>query len=260
MNEPQLDVIAVGAHPDDVEIGCGGTVAKLVEQGYRVGIVDLTDGEPTPRSPGPEVRLAEARRAAEVLGVETRVTLELPNRRLFDTFEARVALAKEFRRYRPRLVLGLAGATPGASPDHYQASQIIAAAVFYSRLTKWEEHFGRLPIHVVERHLEFFMMFRSLTPVEHGGIVIDIGDTLEKKIAALAAYETQFPPERRHVLERFRAFARQQGLAAGFAAGEVLASPTAWGTRDLMGLLFGAEEAKNRLPSDDNRVEPHPGY
>ncbi len=260
MHEPQLDVIAVGAHPDDVEICCGGAVAKLVEQGYRVGIVDLTDGEPTPGSPGPEVRLAEAQRAAEVLGVETRVTLELPNRRLFDTFEARVALAKEFRRYRPRLVLGFGGTTPVASPDHYQASLITAAAVFYSRLTGWEEHFGGLAIHAVERHLEFFMMFRSLTPVEHGGIVIDIGDTLEKKIAALAAYESQYPPERRHVLERFRAFARQQGMAAGFAAGEVLASPTTWGTRDLMGLLFGTEEAKNRLPSGDNRAEPHPGY
>ncbi len=66
---PQLDVIAVGAHPDDVEIACGGTLARLVRQGYRVGIVDLTDGEPTPASPGPEVRLDEARQAAEMLGV-----------------------------------------------------------------------------------------------------------------------------------------------------------------------------------------------
>src|SRR5579872_5263323 len=89
-----LDVVIVGAHPDDVEIGCGGTLAKLVKQGYRVGIVDLTDGEPTPHSPGPEVRLAEAKEAARLLGVHVRKTLELPNRRLFDSFEARVALAK----------------------------------------------------------------------------------------------------------------------------------------------------------------------
>ena len=60
MNDEPLDVIAVGAHPDDVEIACGGTLARLNRQGYRVGIVDLTDGEPTPASPGPEVRLAEA--------------------------------------------------------------------------------------------------------------------------------------------------------------------------------------------------------
>ncbi|MAI70496.1 MAG: LmbE family protein, partial [Rhodopirellula sp.] len=111
-----LDVIAVGAHPDDVEIACGGTLAKLVAQGYRVGIVDLTDGEPTPNSPGPEVRLAEAQAAAEVLGVQERIQLELPNRRLFDCFEARVALASEFRRWRPQLVLGFGAKTPMASP------------------------------------------------------------------------------------------------------------------------------------------------
>src|SRR5207244_7220820 len=91
---PQLDVIAVGAHPDDVEIACGGTLAKLVRQGYRVGIVDLTDGEPTPHSPGPEARAAEADAAAKKLGVHVRLQLGLPNRRLFDSFEARVALGK----------------------------------------------------------------------------------------------------------------------------------------------------------------------
>src|SRR5581483_5146881 len=99
---PRLDVMAVGAHPDDVEIACGGTLAKLARQGHKVGIIDLTDGEPTPNSPGPEVRLAEAQRAAEVLGATVRIQLGLPNRRLFDGFEARVALATEFRRYRPR--------------------------------------------------------------------------------------------------------------------------------------------------------------
>ena len=142
----RLDVIAVGAHPDDVEIACGGTLAKLVKQGYRVGIIDLTDGEPTPLSPGPEVRLAEAKRAAEALGVHKRILLGLTNRRLFDSFEARVALAKEFRKYRPKLVLGFGEKTPLASPDHWQAMQITDAAVFYSRLTKWDEYFDGLPI------------------------------------------------------------------------------------------------------------------
>ena len=143
---PQLDVIAVGAHPDDVEIACGGTLAKLARQGYQVGIIDLTDGEPTPLSPGPEFRREEARQAAEALGVTKRVILDLPNRRLFDSFEARVALAKEFRKYRPRVVIGFGGKTPLASPDHWQAMQITDAAVFYSRLTKWDEHFDQLPL------------------------------------------------------------------------------------------------------------------
>jgi N-acetylglucosamine malate deacetylase 1 len=238
MDDPPLDVIAVGAHPDDVEIACGGILAKLAEQGHRVGIVDLTDGEPTPCSTGPEMRLAEARRAAETLGVVHRGTLDLPNRRLFDSFEARIALAKEFRKHRPRLVIGLGGATPTASPDHYQASQIIDAAVFYSKLTKWDAYFDGLPPHAIPRLLHYFLAFQALSPVEQGALVVDIGSTLDKKLAAIACYASQFPPAKFHHLERFRAFAVQQGMAAGFAAGEVLCSPIAWGTRDLMGLLF----------------------
>jgi len=240
MPEEQLDVIAVGAHPDDIEITSGGTLAKLVRQGYRVGIVDLTDGEPTPLSPGPEVRLQEAQQAAKVLGAAVRVTLDLPNRRLFDTFEARVTLAKEFRKYRPRLVIGLGGRTPMASPDHYQASLITEAAVFYSRLTKWDKYFDGLPVHNIERHLQTSLAFRQLMPIDIGGLVVDISDTLEKKLASIACYKTQFPPEKSRALERFRAIAIQLGMAAGFDAGEVMVSPTAWGTRDLMGLLFGA--------------------
>jgi LmbE family N-acetylglucosaminyl deacetylase len=236
---PQLDVIAVGAHPDDVEIACGGTLAKLTQQGFHVGIVDLTDGEPTPNSPGPEVRLAEARRAAEALGAVIRVTLDLPNRRLFDSFEARVALAKEFRKHRPRLVIGLGGSTPLASPDHYQARLITEAAIFYSRLTKWEQYFDNLPVHTVSAMLYCFLALRQLSPGEPGTIVVDISDALDTKMAAIACYQTQFPPEKAHHWDRIRAYSQQQGMAAGFTAGEVLASPGALGTRDLMGLLFG---------------------
>jgi bacillithiol biosynthesis deacetylase BshB1 len=239
MDQPALDVIAVGAHPDDVEIGCGGTLARLVEQGYRVGIVDLTDGEPTPGSAGPEVRLAEARRAAEILGVHRRITLDLPNRRLFDSPEARIALAKEFRKHRPRLVLGLGAKTPTASPDHDQAVRITEAAVFYSRLSKWDGLFDGLPVHRISILMHYYLEFRSLSPPTNAGLVVDVGDTLERKFAALAAYQSQFPPERAEVLERIRIFNRQQGLSAGFAAGEILAPTTTLGTRDLMGLMFG---------------------
>lgn len=236
----QLDVIAVGAHPDDVEIGCGGTVARLVEQGYRVGIIDLTDGEPTPASPGPEVRLEEAERAAEMLGASVRVTLELPNRRLFDSFEARLALATEFRRYRPRLVLGLEGKTPLASPDHWQAMQITDAAVFYARLTKWDDKFQDLPPHRIDAQLYYSLAFYDLNPP--GGVghfVHDIGSTLEKKLAAVGCYATQFPPEKQHIFSRLESWAKHLGEVAGFAAGELLASPRTLGTSHLMGALFG---------------------
>jgi len=77
--------------------------------------------------------------------------------------------------------------------------------------------------------------------------VVDIGDVLEQKMEAIACYQTQFPPERAAVLERFRIFAQQQGMAAGFRAGEVLINPMAWGTRDLMGLLFA--EPRHRADS-----------
>jgi len=238
MKPSSVDVLAVGAHPDDVEIGCGGIVARLVEQGYRVGIVDLTDGEPTPGSAGPEVRMAEAAEAAKTLGAETRVTLDLPNRCLFDTFEARVALAKVFRRLRPRLVLGMGNKTPLASPDHGAAQEIIEAAVFYSRLSKWEDRFDGLAPHVVPAFLYFFLAHRTLGPPRADGLVVDIGATLDKKMAAIACYRSQFPPAKAEVLDRIRTFSLQQGMAAGFAAGEVLGNPMAWGTRDLMGLVF----------------------
>ena len=235
---PQLDVIAVGAHPDDVEIAVGGTLARLVEQGYKVGIIDLTDGEPTPASPGPDVRLAEAKQAAETLGVQTRVTMDLPNRRLFDTFEARVALAMEFRKYRPQLVLGLGEKTPLASPDHWQAMQITDAAIFYSRLTKWDEHFAGLPVHTSSAHLYYTLSFHShLVLTGAGQLVVDISSTLEKKLASVRCYKTQFPPHKQSIFDRVQAMASRYGLAAGFTAGEMLISPRTLGTSDLMKTL-----------------------
>ncbi|WP_254513466.1 PIG-L family deacetylase [Anatilimnocola floriformis] len=237
---PELDVIAVGAHPDDVEIACGGTLAKLVKQGYRVGIIDLTDGEPTPRSPGPEVRLAEARAAADKLGVHVRVTMELPNRRLFDTFEARVALAKEFRKYRPRVVIGFGDKTPLASPDHWQAMQITDAAIFYARLTKWDDHFDHLPVHTIISQLYFRLAFEPQTLNGFpGNFTVDIGDTLDDKLAAIACYATQFPPEKAHVYDRVKGAALIAGAASGFRAGEAFVSVRPLGAIDLVKTALG---------------------
>jgi N-acetylglucosamine malate deacetylase 1 len=253
-NQP-LDVIAVGAHPDDVEIACGGTLAKLVKQGYRVGIVDLTDGEPTPGSPGPEVRLAEADAAGKALGIHERINLGLPNRRLFDSFEARVALGKIFRRYRPRLVLGFGEKTPLASPDHFQAMQITDAGVFYARLTKWDQHFDNLPVHTVSAYLYYTLAFTSFGPPPGSGhLVVDIGDTLEAKLKSIRCYETQFgaKPEKQ-IEERVKAFAIQLGTAAGFSAGELFASPRLIGTRDLMHFLFGQKPGDQPAPPEPPR-------
>lgn len=230
-----LDVIAVGAHPDDVEIACGGTLAKLVRQGYRVGIIHLTDGEPTPLSPGPEVRREEARKAAETLGVQMWTILDLPNRRLFDSFEARCALAKEFRRYRPKVVLGLGEKTPMASPDHWQAMQITDAAVFYARLTKWDEHFDHLPVHTIAAQLYFRLSFEHATLIGYPShFTVDISDTIDQKLAAVRCYETQFPAAKAHIFDRVRGAALLAGAASGFHAGETFVSVRPLGSTDLV--------------------------
>jgi len=233
--DPELDLLAVGAHPDDVEIACGGTLASLARKGYAVGIVDLTDGEPTPHSPGPEVRLAEAERAAQILGVSIRLNLNMPNRRLFDSFETRIALAKVFRRLKPKVVLGFGGKTVLASPDHYQAMLITDAAVFYSRLTKWDEFFDGLPTHTVGNQLSFPIALHGLDlPESSGYIVADIGSTLEVKLEAIRAYQTQFPASKAGIFRAVEAMNRYQGLTAGFEAGEVFMTYRSVGVDDLL--------------------------
>ncbi len=230
-----LDVLAVGAHPDDVEIACGGTLASLADQGYRVGIVDLTDGEPTPLSPGPHVRLQEAHKAAQILGVAVRVTLDLPNRKLFDTYENRLALAKVLRRYRPAIVIGPGGATPMASPDHYQATLLTDAAIFYSRLTKWDDEFDGLPPHRVLHHVQYWLALRGPDPpVNVPSFVVDVSSTFERKLEAIRAYETQFPPEKSFVFDAVAAINRSIGLRAGFQYGELFLTHRLPGTDDLV--------------------------
>lgn len=232
-----LDVLAVGAHPDDVEISVGGTLARLVQQGYRVGIVDLTNGEPTPGCAGPAVRMAEAQEAARILGVHKRLTLPLPNRSLFDSFASRVALARVFRQFRPRIVLGLSGRTPLASPDHWQAMQITDAAVFYSRLSKWDDEFGDLPVHRVEHQLWYPLAHDQPDLPEGGRMIMDISATLAVKIASIRAYRSQFPIGKESVFTLVESQNRVWGAAAGFEAGELLISAKSVGVTDLVATL-----------------------
>ena len=234
-----FDVVAVGAHPDDVEIACGATLAKLSRQGYRVAIVDLTDGEPTPHSPGPEIRQQEAAEAAASLGITERIQLDLPNRRLFDCFESRVELAKVFRRLRPKLVLGFGAKTPMASPDHWQAMQITDAAIFYSRLCKWDEHFDGLPVHTIKRHLYYRLAVEPDTiPGLTHHLTVDVSETLEDKLKSIACYRTQFA-HKQDILDRVRAAAVTTGAAAGVAAGESFAAAKPFAVNDLLATVDG---------------------
>lgn len=235
---PALDVVAVGAHPDDVEIAVGGTLAQLSLHGYRVGIVDLTNGEPTPGSPGVDTRLAEAKEAARILGVHERITLSLPNRCLFDSFHARIALARVFRKWRPKIVLGIADKTPMASPDHWQAMQITDAAVFYSRLTKWDDEFSGLPAHTILCQLWYPLGLANLDVLPNGNrFVTDITAALPIKLEAIRAYKTQFPPTKERVFGWVENQCRLWGQSAGFEAGEMLISAKTLGVSNLMQTL-----------------------
>jgi LmbE family N-acetylglucosaminyl deacetylase len=142
-----------------------------------------------------------------------------------------------FRKYKPQIVLGIAGRTPGASPDHWQAMQITDAAVFYSRLSKWDKEFDNLIVHPIRKQLYFPLGLGSLdTPLTHG-FVVDISATLETKLNAIRAYKTQFPPEKDRVFRLVEGQAKLYGAAAGFQAGEVLLPAAALGVKDLVKLF-----------------------
>lgn len=186
-----FDVIAVSPHPDDAEIGCGGTLIQLAELGYRVGIIDLTDGEPTPFNDNPEIRIKESLEAARILGIG-RILLDLPNRRLMDSIEARLTLAKAFRQTKPKIVIGMQGMTPRASPDHYQSQLIFDAAIFYSRLSKWNRRFDELPAWRIQ-HAFYYYTARELIQTNFPlQFIVDISKQFERKKQALLAYKSQF--------------------------------------------------------------------
>ena len=237
----RLDVVAVAPHPDDLEILCGGTLAKLVKQGYKVGIFDLASGEPTPRG-SLETRQAESEEARRILGVPVRVNIQLPNRVMMDNPENRFKLATEFRRYRPNIVILAAGRTPAASPDHYQGHLIGEAARFYSQLTKWDERFdGILPYRVP--HLVYVPFpFDAEVRTWHSTFVTDISDTMDQKLESIRAYKSQFDEERferiKHMIGSANGY---MGSRCGFRYGETFSLPTPVGSSDLVATVTGSK-------------------
>jgi N-acetylglucosamine malate deacetylase 1 len=250
----KLDVLAVGAHPDDLEITCGGTIAKLVKLGYVVGMLDLTSGEPTPRGTL-ETRQREAEAARKVLGVPVRVNLGLPNRVLMDVPEHRFALATQFRRLRPTVVICMAGRTPAASPDHHQAHLLVEAARFYSQLTKWDERFEHTTPYRVPHLVYALFPFDAEQRQWHGTFTVDIGDTFEQKLEAVRCYESQFDADRfakvRHFLTGTNIY---YGGRCGFLYGELFAMPAPIGTEDLFRTVLGGKgsPAPVQLPGRDH--------
>ena len=215
-----LDLLVVAAHPDDAEISVGGVILSSVAAGRRVGVLELTNGEPTPRGTV-ERRAAETAAATEVLGVTWRANLGLPNRSLQADLQARQQLAEVFRLTRPAVIL--APYWEDAHPDHVAASQLVDDARFWSKLSKTEmvgERFWP------PRLYYYFSIHLRIHP--RPSFVFDISDCIDAKMKAVSCYQsqviegrsTEFPT----VLDDIRDCARYWGWSIGRHYGEPLLS------------------------------------
>lgn len=179
-----LDVLAIGAHPDDVEIGMGASLIKLKQEGFKTGILDLTDGEPTPFGTV-EKRKKEREEAAEKLNLDFRRTLDLPNRYLQDTIEARKKVAAVIRETRAHLLFF--SHWEDAHPDHKAAVDICEASRFYSKLTKTDikgEPYYPLKV--------FYYYASHLRVRESPSFIMDVSDLFDQKIEVIKSYKSQF--------------------------------------------------------------------
>lgn len=211
----------------------GGAIAKMLDLGWRVGILDLTNGEPTPFG-DLATRTAETQSASDVLGVSWRENLGLPNRSLEANLEARALLANVFRRTRPKWLF--APYWEDAHPDHLAATQLIEAARFWSKLTK--SHLEGEPFHP-QRVFHYYCV--HLKHVAQPAFVLDISDQWERKARAIACFASQFTVGREHLVpsfhERVRDEAAYWGKMIGANYGEPFNSREPIALRDLTRLL-----------------------
>ena len=215
-----LDLLVVAAHPDDAEISVGGVILSSVAAGRRVGVLELTNGEPTPKGTV-ERRAAETAAATEVLGVTWRGNLGLPNRSLQADLPARQQLAEVFRLTRPAVIL--APYWEDAHPDHVAASQLVDDARFWSKLSKTEMAGERF---WPPRLYYYFSIHLRIHP--RPSFVFDISDCIDAKMQAISCYQsqviegrsTEFPT----VLDDIRDCARYWGWSIGRNYGEPLMS------------------------------------
>jgi bacillithiol biosynthesis deacetylase BshB1 len=208
-----VEILAVGAHPDDVELGCGGLLLAMRDRGYRFAIVDLTAGEKGSRGTA-EVRLSEAKAAAELLGATARECLELPDTAVEATDGAVRRMVETLRRWRPQLVVSMDAGD--LHPDHAACARIVERAAFLAQLAKFE---GEGAPHRVGRVIRY-----SRHPWFQPSFIVDITDHVERKVAAIRCYESQFTREAEGpktkisaptFLADLRAFWRHHGIGAG---------------------------------------------
>jgi len=182
----KLDILAIGAHPDDVELGCGATIAKEISRGKKVGILDLTRGELGTRGTA-EIRDIEATNAAKILGVEFRHNLEFEDGFFVNNTAAQLEVIKQIRKYRPEIVL--CNAIEDRHIDHGKGSRLVSDACFLSGLLKIETiHESNHQKPWRPKHVYHYIQWKNITP----DFVVDVSGFLAKKLESVFAYESQF--------------------------------------------------------------------
>ena len=237
MNE-LFDVLVVGAHPDDVELGCGGTVAKMVGQGKRVAIVDLTRGELGTRGSA-ELREQEANAAAAILGVKTRVNLGLKDGFFQCDLDSLLEVVEVIRKYKPSVVI--ANALADRHPDHGRGAELVAQACFLSGLKKVETP-DYPEIHRPTAVYHYIQDYERIPD-----LVVDITGYEKQKMDAIIAYRSQFfdpnstepetPISTPYFLERLVGRDSAMGRPCGFKAGEGFEILRPVGTDSLLDLF-----------------------
>ena len=182
----KLDILAIGAHPDDVELSCSGTIAKEVANGKKVGILDLTKGELGTRGTA-ETRKREAANAAKILGVEVRDNLGFRDGFFRNDEEHQLEVIRILRKYRPEIVL--CNAIKDRHIDHGKGSKLVSDSCFLSGLRKIQTTIdGETQQAWRPKHVYHYIQWQVIEP----DIVVDITGYLDKKVASVKAYETQF--------------------------------------------------------------------
>ncbi len=215
---PALDVLAIAAHPDDIEQTCGGTLLRMAGKGYRTGALELTAGDMGSRG-SPELRLREAEAAAKILRLKWRGNLRLPDARLENHLAARMTLAGKIRRLRPRVVI--LPYWEARHPDHYRAAELGFEASFLAGLKKLDSS--------SEPHRPYKIIYSSLYADVRPSFVVDISAQFERRMEALFCYQSQYGgtggaadlfPGREEITDRLGAIARFYGQQIGVKYGE----------------------------------------
>ncbi|CDF79022.1 carbohydrate esterase (CE14) [Formosa agariphila KMM 3901] len=182
----KLDILAIGAHPDDVELGCGATIAKEIANGKTVGIIDLTRGELGTRGTA-ETRKAEAKAAAELLGVSVRENLGFDDAFFVNDKAHQLEVIKMIRKYQPEIVL--CNAIDDRHIDHGKGSKLVSDACFLSGLKKIETELGgEEQVQWRPKHVYHYIQWKTIEP----DFVVDVTGYIEIKEQAVLAYKTQF--------------------------------------------------------------------